>query len=156
MEKLYHKKLSKEFGVSVHKVNQSGASSKEVGDIDIFKVGKFHYAIEVKDKKFTPYDLEHAFRKIQANGGKKGQFIFGPNATYDVPLVDKRISEFEKEDFIVLLQDIFSYARIMIFKIDLNNKQEFIDSIVETAIDINSKEEVKSWIQTLLKFLSWK
>lgn len=156
LEKLHHKRFSKKFEVVVHKVNQSGASSREVGDIDIFKEGKFHYAIEVKDKRFTPYDLEHAFKKIQANGGKKGQFIFGPNATHDVILVEKRISEFEKEGFMVLLQDIFSYSRTMIFKIDLSNKQEFIDSIVETAIEINSKEEAKSWIQTLLKVMSWK
>ena len=45
-------------------MNQSGASSKEVGDIDIFKEETFHYAIEVKDKDFNSYDLEHAFSKI--------------------------------------------------------------------------------------------
>jgi len=44
----------------------------------------------------------------------------------------------------------------MIFKTDLNSKQEFIDTIIETAIEINSKEEVKSWIQKLLSELNWK
>ena len=56
----------------------------------------------------------------------------------------------------VLFQDILTYSRTMIFKTDLNSKQEFIDTIIETAIEINSKEEVKSWIQKLLSELNWK
>lgn len=34
--------------------------------------------------------------------------------------------------------------------------QEFIDTIIETAVEINSKEELKIWIQTLLNDLNWK
>jgi hypothetical protein len=156
LEKIYHNKFSKNFKVIAHKVNQSGASSKEVGDIDIFKEDHFYYAIEVKDKNFTPYDLEHAFKKIQSAGGTKGQFIYGPNAQFDKELIEKRIAEFEKEKFMVLLQDIFTYSRTMVFKVDLAGKQEFIDTIMATAIEINSKDETKAWIQFLLVELSWK
>ena len=156
LEKIYHTRFSKNFKVIAHKVNQSGASSKEVGDIDIFKNDTFYYAIEVKDKNFSPYDLEHAFKKIQAAGGSKGQFIYGPNASFDKDQIEKRISEFENVKFMVLLQDIFTYSRIMIFKIDLNSKQEFIDTIMDTAIEINSKDETKAWIQFLLLELAWK
>ena len=84
----------------------------------------------MKDKKFTSYDLEHAFKKIQEQGGSKGQFIYGPSATFDEELLEKRISVFEQEGFMVLFQDIFTYSRTMIFKIDLNSKQEFIDTIM--------------------------
>ena len=156
LEKIYHSRFSKDFKVIAHKVNQSGASSKEVGDIDIFKNDIFYYAIEVKDKKFTSHDLEHAFKKIQAVGGNKGQFIYGPNALFDKEQVEERISEFENKKFMVLLQDIFTYSRTMVFKIDLNSKQEFIDTIMTTAIEINSKDETKTWIQYLLVELNWK
>lgn len=156
LEKIYHNKFSKNFKVIAHKVNQSGASSKEVGDIDIFKEDYFYYAIEVKDKNFTPYDLEHAFKKIQTAGGTKGQFIYGPNAQFDNEQIEKRIAEFEKEKFMVLLQDIFTYSRTMVFKVDLAGKQEFIDTIMATAIEINAKDETKAWIQFLLVELSWK
>lgn len=156
IEKIYYQRFTQNYKVIAHKVNQSGASSKEVGDIDIYKDDTFYYAIEVKDKNFTPYDIEHAFKKIQSAGGLKGQFIFGQNAKFDKGLVEKRISAFEKENFMALFQDIYTYARIMIFKIDLNNKQEFIDSIMETAIEINCKDGCKTWIQTLLVEMNWK
>ena len=156
LEKIYHRRFSKNFEVKAHKVNQSGSSSKEVGDIDIFKEGKFHYAIEVKDKDFNSHDLEHAFLKIISSKGIKGQFIYGINASFDQEEISERISRFEKDGFMVLLQDILTYSRIMIFKTDLNSKQEFIDTIIETAIEINSKSEVKTWIQKLLSELNWK
>lgn len=156
LEKIYHSRFSKNFKVIAHKVNQSGSSSKEVGDIDIYKEDHFYYAIEVKDKKFTSYDLEHAFKKIQEQRGSKGQFIYGPSATFDEELLEKRISAFEQEGFMVLFQDIFTYSRTMIFKIDLNSKQEFIDTIMSTAIEINAKDETKNWIQELLTNIGWK
>ena len=44
--------------VVAHKVNESGASSKEVGDIDIFdKEGNIVSSIEVKDKDFAKIDV---------------------------------------------------------------------------------------------------
>lgn len=156
LEKIYHSRFSKNFKVVAHKVNQSGASSKETGDIDIFKDDAFYYAIEVKDKKFSSYDLEHAFNKIQAAGGKKGQFIYGPSASFDKELVFARIAKYEKEGFMVLFQSIYNYSRAMIFKSDLNSKQEFIDTIMKTAIEINSKSETKVWVQSLLTELGWK
>jgi hypothetical protein len=156
LEKIYHRRFSKNFEVIAHKVNQSGSSSKEIGDIDIFKEGTFHYAIEVKDKNFNSHDVEHAFTKIIQSKGIKGQFIYGVNAFFDEKEVTERISRYEKKGFMVLFQDILTYSRTMIFKTDLDNKQEFIDTIIQTAIEINSKEEVKSWIQKLLLELNWK
>jgi hypothetical protein len=156
LEKLYHSKFSKNFEVIAHKVNQSGLSSKEVGDIDIYKEGIFYYSVEVKDKKFTPYDLEHAFKKIQEYGGIKGQFIFGPNASFESSALEKRILAFEQEGFMVLFQHIVIYSKAMIFKIDLSSKQEFIDAIISTAIEVNAKNATKAWIQELLANLGWK
>lgn len=156
LEKIYHRRFSKNFKVVAHKVNQSGASSKEVGDIDIFKENIFHYAIEVKDKDFNSHDLEHAFSKIISSKGIKGQFIYGLNATFDKIEIEQRVTRYESEGFMVLLQDILTYSKTMLFKTDLNSKQEFIDTIMETSIEINSKEELKKWIQGLLIELKWK
>ncbi len=49
-----------DFEVIVHPVNQSGASSKEVADIDIKQGGKIFVAVEIKDKQFSEQDVDHA------------------------------------------------------------------------------------------------
>ena len=64
VEKQFYSCLKGEYRVEVHKVNECGASSKEVGDIDVFEKDKCFYSIEVKDKAFTVYDVEHAFNKM--------------------------------------------------------------------------------------------
>jgi len=156
LEKLYHTSLIGNYSVVAHKVNQSGASSKEVGDIDIFKDGFFKYAIEVKDKDFTAYDISHAFDKIIANSGKKGQFIFGPNANYDRHDIRKRLKNYTKNGFFTFFMGIFQYSRTMLFKIGTLNKQAFVDSLIESANEINAKVETREWIQELLTKLNWK
>lgn len=156
LEKLYHSKQKNSFKVLVHKVNQSGASSKEVGDIDIYKGKVFQYAVEVKDKQFTAYDLEHAFKKIIEGKGKKGQFIYGPNAKFDDAIIKAKLTEFDKKGFMTLFLDIHTYSRFMLFKTDLLDKKEFIECLMQTATEINAKEAVKKWIQSLLSQLGWK
>jgi hypothetical protein len=53
-----------DYRVEVHPVNQSGASSKEISDMDIYKNGKLYIANELKDKPFTDTDIRHAADKV--------------------------------------------------------------------------------------------
>lgn len=74
IEKLYYKE---EKIVVPHKVNESGASSKEVGDIDIFdNAEQLVSSIEVKDKDFTKEDVEHAITKFAQAQIGKSLFIY--------------------------------------------------------------------------------
>ena len=156
LEKLYHSSLIGKYSVVAHKVNQSGASSKEVGDIDVFKDQIFKYAIEVKDKDFTSHDITHAFDKIISKRGEKGQFIFGVNASFDSTQVNTTLKKYSEKGFFTFLMGIFQYSRTMLFKIGTINKQNFVDVLILTANEINAKTQTKEWIQELLGELNWK
>lgn len=156
LEKLFYSTQKNSYRVVVHKVNQSGASSKEVGDIDVYKGKVFQYAIEVKDKRFTAYDLGHAFEKMRANKAKRGQFIYGPNIAFEEDPVNAKIKEFERKGFMVMFLDVYTYSRFMLFKMDLTDKKVFAKIVMEVAIEINATDAVKKWIQSLLSELSWK
>ena len=155
LESMLHQTFNADCMVRTHKVNQSGASSKEVGDIDIYINKKFSHAIEVKDKDFTPYDLEHAFNKIIKNKGNKGAFIFGPHANHDKKAIAVKINKLEKEGFFVLFTDIQSYIKDTLFKIPSYSKKDFADDLLHTASEINCKDSTKKWIHTLMKTLNW-
>ncbi|ERI11866.1 restriction endonuclease, SacI family [Aneurinibacillus aneurinilyticus] len=76
--------------VEVHVVNQSGASSKEVNDIDVYHEDEILYTIEAKDKHYSQQDVEHAVRKTAEAGCDRLTFITGPRAKFDgshTPLV---------------------------------------------------------------------
>ena len=156
LEKMYYEKQGSNYKVHVHKVNQSGASSKEVGDIDVFHKKEFNHAIEVKDKAFNSYDIQHAFNKMTDNNARKGAFIYGPNSTFDPELIAHTLMEFEEKRFYTLFQDIYSYSKSMLFKSEIHNKAYFVSIIIATANEINSKEACLRWIHELLVTLGWK
>lgn len=74
---------SRSFDVKVHKVNQAGTSSNEILDIDVYEENKLLYTIEVKDKKFTSEDVEHAVAKAVRSGSQSVVFAIGPRARLD-------------------------------------------------------------------------
>lgn len=67
------------FEIIVHPVNQSGASSREVGDIDIKREGQLFGAVEVKDKPFSEQDIDHAAFKASQYGLTSITFTIGAN-----------------------------------------------------------------------------
>lgn len=74
--------------VASHPANQSGASSNEVSDVDVFEAdGKtLRYCCEAKDKPFTRADVDHAVAKVREGGGSTLLFVHGPNARTQEPL----------------------------------------------------------------------
>lgn len=66
--------------VVIHPVNQAGSSSNEIGDIDILQKKQLLMAIEVKDKKFTAPDVDHAIRKVLESGNSRLLFLIGRHA----------------------------------------------------------------------------
>ncbi len=156
LESVYHNGLKGGFIVGCHKVNQSGSSSKEVGDIDIFSSdGKYRYSIEVKDKTFSDSDVGHAFKKIIANGGMKGAFIYGPRSSFNESALIKHLKSYEQNKFLAVFMDIYNYAKLMLFKSNMEERREFMDRIMNTAIEINARDETKLWIHETTKRLGW-
>lgn len=80
--------LSGPFDIRVHPVNQSGASSKETLDIDVYSKTELRFAAEVKDKEYFKEDVDHAANKVKAAGHDSMFFLEGPNAR-------KRLSELD-------------------------------------------------------------
>ena len=64
--------------VEVHPVNQCGASSHEISDLDIYVDGVLVSSNELKDKDYTEPDVRHAADKVLQSGGNKMLFIEGP------------------------------------------------------------------------------
>ena len=86
--------------VSSHPTNQSGASSNEISDIDVFEADGVtpRYCCEAKDKPFTRADIDHAASKVAESGHSSMLFVFGPNAQ-TVENLDAIVIEYEAHGF---------------------------------------------------------
>ena len=75
----YRLLYTKPMKMRVHPATESGASSKEVGDIDVELPDGLKIAIEVKDKPYKDVDVNHACEK--ALGASVGKVIFAVGAS---------------------------------------------------------------------------
>ena len=147
IEKMFYSSFSSDYKVVCHKTNESGSSSNEVGDIDIFYRNNYYYSIEVKDKNFTADDVEFALNKMFIAQAVSGAFIYGPRAKFDRQSIYDCILKYENEKFIVVFESIFDYMRhmlVILYNIDIN---KFKETILLIANEINVKQITLEWIK---------
>lgn len=138
-----------------HKVNESGASSKEVGDIDIIdNEGNIVSSIEVKDKDFAKIDVEHAIKKFAYAKLTNTLFIYGKAVVYDADEVYKTASDYGRNGYFCSIVSIIDFVRIRLYSIERSiSLQEFVTVILGYAKNINAKDETIEWIKnTALEF----
>jgi hypothetical protein len=120
--------------IEVHPVNQCGASSREVSDIDVYLDDKLIYATELKDKDYHSHDVKHAIIKA-SNICERFIFINGPQGR----LVDT--TEHEMIDF-ASSQGV--YLAIM-------SIEQFVTFVLSVMIPIDTKifyESIRSFALT--------
>lgn len=115
--------------VDVYPLNQSGSSSKQIGDIDIKDKGtkEVLLAAEVKDKNFSVYDISHAMRKAKEAGS---DFCFITRQRY----LDKAIFESGgKEHYIrdvITCEGILSLTSVMASR----SEKGFLEKLINSAL----------------------
>ncbi len=147
--KAYVKNLNGTGLVQVHKVNQSGASSKEISDIDVFLNNTILYTIEAKDKVFNEYDVQHAVTKSSTAGASSLFFILGPRGEYKgiEKTPDELIIEAEQVGIHLTLITYKAFINQMLMLTVWNkDTKEFIQFIRETLIEAQIKDEAVSYV----------
>lgn len=134
------------WNVVVHPVNQSGASSKEYSDIDVFQNKQLLFGNEIKDKNFSIEDVTHACEKLIKKNAYKLNFVFGMNAHKTPSNVDKLISKYKSDGFILnmlSLPDYISWLLTLTANLSCNN---IFEKIIQISEDARFKEETKRHI----------
>lgn len=152
IESLY---LGKNYKIIPHKVNESGASSKEVGDIDVYNInGEIEFSIEVKDKTFNKEDVEHAIRKFYEANVRRSFFIYGKRV---VPInrieINQLLGRFGRMGYYCCLINIFDYSKLRLSSIPDIELSSFVELLLYYAKVVNATNETVEWIKTLAKSL---
>lgn len=149
LEKMY---LGHNYRVVPHKVNESGLSSKETGDIDIYdKNGKLVYSIEVKDKDFTAHDVIHAVTKFRGASLCTSMFIYGKNVSFDEREVFAALKDIGRNGHFCCLISILNYAKLRIADLKTLTINEFVDGLLQFARVINAKDDTVNEIKKIAR-----
>jgi hypothetical protein len=111
---LFFKNHTSKAEIIIHPINQSGSSKKEIADLEIYNKNTLINCAEIKDKKFTEEDVDHAASKTLMKGFNKVIFVLGPNATnnkIDLSIVIKKW-QLKKVQIIVYQLSSFLYSNI--------------------------------------------
>ena len=135
--------------VEVHPVNQSGASSKEVSDLDIYIGGKLCISNELKDKDYSATDVRHASDKVIMSGGNRLLFIEGPHASPTSHFKNELQIEYHKRNFQLTIESYIDFFNSMINAIPTIDCHEFMSFIITKARDTKFKEEVIDYLDQL-------
>lgn len=137
------------YKVMPHKVNESGSSSKEIGDIDIYTSSdQLLSSIEVKDKDFSKEDVEFAIHKFASEEISKSLFVFGRKVHFNKEDVFPAAAKLGRQGFYCVVISIEDYAKMRIYSIKQEfSINEFIALLLYFAKEINAKNETIQWIK---------
>ena len=128
--------------VDVHPANESGASSREVGDIDLVLAGGKRYAVEVKDKPFSDIDVQHACERTLSAGVRKLMFALGIAAErsrfHEGALVETWAEKGLELTFLKI-QDVLGMALCIV---DGEGRRDFANGIYRALAEMNAPDSV--------------
>lgn len=142
--------------VTVHPVNQSGASSREISDIDVYLGGEIYYAIEVKDKNFTLSDIAHAVKKAQKGGCASLIFVHGETATFDAEgIKGYRENLATSESFNLQIVSVNSYTTMIVALVGVIDKSVFWRELSKYAASAKVKDATSTHMLATAKSCGW-
>lgn len=135
-----------DYSVEVHPVNESGASSKEISDLDIYLNGDLYVSNELKDKEFTDHDLSHAADKVMTAGKMQMNFIVGRHGGCPKKVAKEVTSSYFDKGFLLNIIPVDRFVLTMLPLIEHVDIEAFLKYILETARDTKFKETTISYI----------
>ena len=132
--------------VEVHPVNESGASSKEVSDLDIYIDGELYVSNELKDKEFTDHDITHAADKVIAAGKMQMNFIFGRHGGCDPKIARAVTGSYLDRGFVLNIIPVDAFVWTMLPLIRNISCEHYLKYILKSARDTKFKETTIKYI----------
>lgn len=153
LEQLYN---PKDYFVVAHKVNESGSSSKEIGDVDILDCKKnIVSSIEVKDKDFVKEDVQHAITKFIEAKLLRTMFVYGKNVSFNHTEVFQLAARYGRLGCFCSVISILDYAKLRLNSIENIELKKFVEFLLHHAKSINAKDETIEWLkQTAVNIVS--
>lgn len=149
LEQMY---LGKDFRVKAHKVNESGSSPLETGDIDVYDKNKnLVYSIEVKDKDFSTHDVAHAVEKFKKAGLDTSLFVYGKKAKFNKHEIQSFLKETGRNGHYCCFIQITNYAKLRICDLKTLTIRDFVDGLLKFSKVINTTEDSVDAIKDIAK-----
>lgn len=121
------------YRIEVHNLNQSGASSREISDLDLYKDEKIFALFELKDKSFNIADIQHAVGKAIDGGCYSLNFIYGRSATFNRESVEEYCRSLTEDSFYLNVASIDTFIKSLLIFTPALSLASLINYMLDTA-----------------------
>lgn len=140
--------------IRVHPANQCGASSKEISDIDVYVNDEVLYTAEVKDKKYTSQDVDHAVRKAKEAGMKALLFVNGPRGVLEGTTALELINRYRQEHFHLIFTELQVYTSQLLFEAPTVDIKGYFTALTDFAKSARVKDATFRHLQNCVERIS--
>ena len=126
----------------VHPITESGASPKEVGDIDLTLKDGRTVAVEVKDKPYKDMDVQHACEKAMKAGVHHVIFAFGPDAEKKRPQDGVLRNYWQEKGVQLAFLSISSELCMAVTLADEAKRCAFANDMGKALVEMNAPHDV--------------
>lgn len=137
--------------VEVHPVNQCGASSREVSDLDIYQSGELDIANELKDKEYFETDVRHAADKVMSAGGAKMLFIEGPRAHCNPEVKRALCQEYAERNFLLVILPAYRFIDMTVALSHNIDAVSMMTFLFRAGRDTKFKDECMKYLESRAK-----
>ncbi len=138
---------SSEVTVKVSPVNQAGSSSRGVGDIDLIYKKHPFCVIEVKDKLFSAYDVQHAMRMAIESFVNRLIFMVGPSVPdSSLPDLNSMTKAAANSGFDLSFAFVSPFCFSMIAYFDQSKRQQFLSYVPIIVDEIRASDQTRDHI----------
>lgn len=142
--------------VRVHPVNQSGSSTKEVSDVDVYSFGNLVYTCEVKDKICSLEDVDHAIAKVSRVSFESLIFATGNYFSLSNCNYQQAINHAKQKGVFLTFTTIPSLAESIMSIVGKNcNGSLFYKGITKASITSKCTDRTIIKIEELAKKYNW-
>jgi hypothetical protein len=142
---------------SIHPVNESGASSNQVSDIDVVGAGaEVVLTVEVKDKKFTREDVEHAVIRAMEAGLSHLIFVLGPRGTANGSTTEDMVDHWEARGFNLVFLDLRDLFKLLFAIAHDLSREQLGHMLTDLLKESRAKDETVSHIDSCIRAMGWK
>lgn len=152
----YNRVVHLGYKVVVHKVNQSGASSKEISDIDIYEKDSIRICCEIKDKSFYDSDVQHAISKLSTSSSRSLFFIYGRNGILHDSTFQELELKYLKLGYALKFVSVSSFFETILTMSSRFDFSLFVKSLNEVSKQMNPAIDCLSYVKSVLKELEFK
>lgn len=143
---IYHLQYQNKAKVVVHPVNQCGMSSRQISDLDIFDKQKCILCNELKDKKYTEFDVRFAADKVIDSGLNKMYFIEGYHGSPRADFKRQLEAKYMQKGFLLKIISISDFAFNTLNAIDNIDINKFLQFMIQEARNNCFSDEVIEWL----------